>query len=156
MSKHNSVVTPLLIQANNLHKNILKYIYPCPLTIELGDGKVVMKSDEFLQFKYIPFFFAIIVIVYHLGLFVNMFPPVLKFFNREANVNIFTIFFCLLCTSVISTHLGICFTFSKTREIETLFNQIHTFEINCKLVNKFLTKLKFELTDFLSCGLANF
>lgn len=133
--KSNSVATPLLIKTNILHQQIFKHFYPCPLKFEIKKGQISMKSEKILQSKYIPFLIAVLFFVYLQGLSINIYLPVLKFFNREASVGILPLFVCLFLIAFISVHLVTCILFCRSREIETLFNQIHASEINCKQVN---------------------
>src|SRR3989442_542104 len=91
----NSIVTPLVCQAINLNRLIFKYVYPYPLKIVINKGNVNFTVDKSLKFKYIPFFFVLILITFIFGFGSCVLVQIIERYKHSSKIDVMTSVFLL-------------------------------------------------------------
>ncbi len=133
--KRNAVATPFLTKAYKLHKMIYRNVYPYPVDITIKQHTISIKINPIFRFKYILFFFTLIVVSFGIGIGCCVFLPVYKlFWPSSIETGSLPILVCICSGSAYILEFFSYLAYCKSREVETLFNQLFAFERKCNNV----------------------
>lgn len=123
-----TLATPYFAQAYKLHSLIFHHVYPFPMKIHIKHDKISIQVDNFLQIKYIPFVFAVMVVTGVIGFGSCVILPVIALFRPLPNFEAVAEISCVLGASCSLLEIGTYFTYCNAKELEYLFNQLMKME----------------------------
>lgn len=133
MSKNkNTIATPLVADAYNLHKLLFRDVYPYPLDVTIENHQLSLKIDKIWRQKYIPFLIALVTVTFAIGFNSCAFVLALKLFHRSTQINVVAIVFIVFLASCSFTECGTYIVYSKSIEFEAVLNQLFHIERTCK------------------------
>ncbi len=139
--KQNSVATPLVKKAYDLHKMIYRNAYPYPLDIKIVNHSISVEFHNVFKSKYLPFLFALVVISGYIGFGCCLFLPFYKFFFQSSIIlDIFIVILSIFLGCACFLELGIYLAFWNSTEIGTLINQLFRLEQNRESNIKYIVK----------------
>ncbi len=130
----NSIATPYLQQAYNLHKLLFNSIYPFALEFRIQNGKLSFASDKIFRLKYIPFLIATVFVSATFGLGSCAFLLVKEIFRPNENFNIVAKIFCIFLGRCLTFECGIYHTYCKSKEVVLVLNELFEIERYCKFL----------------------
>lgn len=136
-SNPNSILTPLVAEALQLNQIIFSKFYVYPLEIRINDGKISIKFDCVLQFKYLSFLIIFIIITVCLGLGSCIFVLLLKLFCTTIPIDVAALVLCIFFGSFAFVEIMAYIFYFYFPEIETCGNQLFYLERKCEFFNYF-------------------
>lgn len=129
---HNTIMTPLVVQAYKMHKLMFHTLYPYPLTVKVENGNIFAKHDRVLKLRYVPFLVTLVVISLFIGLGSCVLIPLFQLFQIIQNIPTLEIFNCVFLGSCAFLERVIYVVYCKLPEIKVYLNQIFVVERTCK------------------------
>lgn len=132
-SGHNSIVTPLLIQAWKLYHTTYSIIWPTPIQIKISvDGdqnqKVSFQLDSVLQPKYIPFLISELGFTLLIAIGTCITLPLLQLFSSQYKFGALPVLVCVFCLGATVFEFGLYYISAKQPEGYDAYNQLFKLE----------------------------
>lgn len=131
----NSLATALMAEALQLNQLLFSKFYPYPLKIQIVNGQISLKFDDFFQLKYILFLVIFIFFTVILGFGSCLLVLFLNRFFTAYQPDVAAPMMCLFFLTCIFTQITTYILYFLFPEIETSGNQLFRLERKCKFFN---------------------